>query len=1325
MLYDCVRVFERERVIANIVFCFQLWRRATAFIRLLAYGEPSFADMGILLTGFVASIASGVPFPIMSIVFGQLVNGLNSATCEVSEADASAHQNDINSKILMIVYVGIAYFALIYIYTFCWNLSGERLAQRLREKYFASILRQDATFFDNLPAGEVSSRITGEISVIQQGTNEKVGIVINSVSFFIAAYVVAFIMEPKLAGMLVSLTPAYLIMALGGGYFVQKYFGQSMKSTGEASSVALEAFSNTTLVHAFSANARLEESFVNKLSPSLKAGVLKSVAMAVQAGLLYFIAFSANALAFWQGSRQIADAIQFDTSGVTVGAVFTVILILVDASLILSQAAPFLRSFDAATVAFAKLEADMNRQTAIDGTIEDTNNNLPQYEGTIELRNVNFTFSSRPDNPVLQDLSFTCPAGQQTAIVGLSGSGKSTVTGLIARLYNANEGQVLLDGRDVKDLSVRSVRGQISLVQQEPCLLARSILENIALGLVSSPKHEHLRHSLMDDTLSKIAKSVREGQDLRSASQAYGPQIHEVIDLVLSAAALADAASFIERLDEGYGTSVGGKGNLISGGQKQRISLARALIKDPRILILDEATASLDSASELRIQRALEKVALGRTVITVAHRLSTIRNADNIIVMRQGRLVEQGSHQALIATGGAYAELVRLQGLNVNGGDSEDVGSVLSSASTEQFNEKSELIETSTPAEDGDAKDKAAEVNSDDAKEDTKAQDPSFAATARSMGSLFRPYSFPLILATSGAVVIGGTYCASAAIFGNVVGKLSYCETPEAIRHAGELFGLLFFVLAIVEFLANFISWSLFGWVAEQVIYKVRVLSLRSILEQDLAWHEAKDRNPSLLLGLISQDSNALNGLAGSVICTILSIFVSLIATITMTHIIAWKIAVVCLAVVPLLLGAGYMRVTTVAAFDEKHLEAFADSNAITIEAVNSIKTLQCYSLEHEVLGTYRRSLQEPMRQITKQSAWANLWLAVGYGLSNFLYALAYWWGSTRIIAGEYTQTQFFIVQLALLVSSQLWGQAFALAPDVSRALSATRRLLNILELGSTKKLSAGLTPTWDVEAAPSLSEKAPASAGGASITFKQVQFSYPARPDTRVLHGLGMSIRPGQFAALVGPSGAGKSTIISLVERLYDPSSGSVEINGRNIAHGDISFRHNIAYVPQQSVIFNGTVRFNLTLGARPGQNPSQAELEEACKLANIHDTIMEMPDGYDSDCGPNGDRLSGGQKQRLAIARALIRKPQLLLLDESTSALDAESERLLQDGLEKATKHMTVIAIAHRLYTIRKADVIFLIENGRCVDQGTHAQLVQRSESYRVNALSQAVDN
>ncbi|KAE8376681.1 P-loop containing nucleoside triphosphate hydrolase protein [Aspergillus bertholletiae] len=1292
-----------------------IMRRATSFGRLLVYGNPSSSDLTLLCVGFVTSIASGIPFPIMSIVFGQLVDGLNSSTCNVNPSNADSYQAGINEKILLIVYIGIAYFALIYIYVLCWNLSGERLAQRLREKYFSAILKQDAAFFDSLPAGEVSSRITGEITVIQQGSSEKVGIVINSVSFFITAYIVAFIKDPKLAGMLVSLTPAYLIMSIGGGYFVQKFFGRALEGMAKASSVALEAFSNTMVVQAFSANTRLEEKFVEVLHPALSAGIWKSVAAATQAGLLYFIAFSANGLAFWQGSRQIADAVESGGNGVTVGNTFTVILILVDASLILSQAAPFLQSFDAAAVAFGKLEADIEHPTTIDGTAEDTGRVLPEVMGNVELRNVSFRFPSRPDKPVLQDLSLTCPAGQQTAIVGLSGSGKSTVAGLITRFYNVDEGAVLLDGHDVKNLN-------------EPCLLDRSILENIALGLINSPRHDHLRSVLMGGVLADVAAAVRDGQDLVSASLEHGDDAREIVELVLTAALLADANGFIERLKDGFGTLVGSKGNLISGGQKQRISLARALVKDPRILVLDEATASLDSATETRIQQALDNVAVGRTVITIAHRLSTIKNADNIIVMRQGKLVEQGTHQQLLEANGAYAELVRLQNLNMHGEQDDEeteVSSARSNSPVPIISEKTGAFETSSVVDalDEEKTKPATAAEPESAIEGQR----SFGSTVGSMGSLFRPHTFVLILAMAGAVIIGGTYCGSSVIFGNVVGKLSGCEDPESIRDAGELFGLLFFVLAIIEFLANFVSWSLFGWVAEQVIYKVRVLSLRSILEQDLAWHESANRNPSLLLSFITKDSSALGGLTGSVVCTILSVLVSLVATITMTHIIAWKIALVCLSVIPLLLGAGYMRVTTLASFEERHLEAFANSVGITVEAVNSIKTIMSLSLEHEVLGTYRRSLSGPMRQMARQSAWANLWLAVGYGLSNFLYALAYWWGSKRIIAGEYTQTQFFIVQLALLVSSQLWGQMFALAPDVSRAFQATRRLLNLLDLGSTKKLSAPLQRAVDVEAMAPPREKKPSSAesrDGISVAFKQVRFSYPARPETQVLHGLDLSVQPGQFAALVGPSGAGKSTIISLVERLYGPDSGTIEVDGHNIAYGDGSFRDDIAYVPQQSVLFEGTIRFNLTLGARPGQAVTQCELEDACKLANIHDTIMQLPDGYDASCGPNGDRLSGGQKQRLAIARALIRKPKLLLLDESTSALDAESERLLQDGLEKATKHMTVIAIAHRLYTIRKADVIFLIEDGRCVDRGTHAQLIERSESYRVNALNQAVD-
>ncbi|KAJ5490127.1 hypothetical protein N7453_010952 [Penicillium expansum] len=741
------------------------------------------------------------------------------------------------------------------------------------------------------------------------------------------------------------------------------------------------------------------------------------------------------------------------------------------------------------------------------------------------------------------------------------------------RFYDATEGTVMLDGHDVKDLNVRALRSHISLVRQEPCLLDRSIFENIALGLINSPVHTHLQPILTGTALVEIAAAVREGQALAAASLDHGEKAQEVMSLVEGAAKLADANGFIEKLQEGYGTLVGSSGNLISGGQKQRISLARALVKDPRILILNEATASLDSATEMRIQKALETMAVGRTVITIAHRLSTIRNADNIIVMRQGKLVEQGPHTELMVANGAYAELVRLQNLNV-----ESTQEGKSTRSVSPINQITEKVETCLSVADGIRdQDETADTS---ATQDSKSEEiggvvdtqRSFSSTASFLGSMFRPYAFVLVLAVTGAVVIGGTYCASAVIFGNVVGKLSGCEEPQNIRDAGEFYGLMFFVLAIIEFFANLVSWSLFGWMAENVIYK---------------------------------DSNALAGLTGSVVCTILSILINLFAAIIMSHIIAWRIAIVCLTVVPLLLAAGWMRVTSLAQFEERHLEAFARSVGITVEAVNSIKTVMSLSVEDEIMGTYRRSLAEPMKEITRQSAWANVRLAIGYGLSNFLYGLAYWWGAKNIIAGYYTQTQFFIVQLALL------------------KLSAPIQTL-------PSKFSQS---TSDVESTATTREKVDDTRNGISVSLKHVHFAYPARPDTRVLHGLDLTVKPGQFVALVGPSGAGKSTIISPIERLYSSESGTIYVDGRDVAYSDISFRDSIAYVPQQSILFEGTIRFNLALGARPGN---------------------ELPDGYDTHCGPNGDRLSGGQKQRLAIARALIRKPKLLLLDESTSALD-----------------------------------------------------------------------
>ncbi|KAK7991059.1 hypothetical protein PG990_015339 [Apiospora arundinis] len=1268
-------------------------RHFTTYFRLLGYAEPSVVDIGLLVTGTLSCIAAGVPFPLIGIIFGQLLDNLNSATCAAGGGatdDPVQYQAAVNDKVLKVFYLALAQFVLIYIYIVSWNLFGDRLAHRLRAKYFRSLLKQEVSFFDKLPAGEVSSRLSGDIAIIKSGTSEKVGLVLGVMAMFVTAYIVAFIKYAKLAGILVSLLPAFLCMGIVGGHYVGKYSGLVSGHIAAASSVALESLSNVTIVQAFRANERLEKKFVEKLTDARKDGIKKAVATAIQSGMLYFLAYSANGLAYWQGSQAIADAVSGRTTGMSVGTIYTIIFILVDGTIVLSQMAPFLQIFGSAAASFARLEEDIGRLSSIDGTVDNGVDSSETVEGDFRLENVSFTYPSRPDVPVIRDVSLHFPKGKRTAVVGLSGSGKSTIAGLLTRLYDPDGGSIYVDGRNLRDLNVRQLRSHIGLVQQDPLLLDRSVLENVALGLINSPRPAHydLQVFLLGNGLAEIAEKVRNGMDMNTAAAGYGQQAVEIVQMVQRATTMADASAFLGHLEYGYGTLVGSNGDLLSGGQKQRVALARALVKDPQILVLDEATSSLDSGSEQRIQKAIEEATVGKTVVSIAHRLATVKSADNIIVMRNGRVIEQGSHAELLAKDDAYAALVRLQNM---GSDNSSIATSKVSKDTDMDLEKT--IEPITVAEEDPEKSAAAGIDEPASSEALSEEAKPTAkrttwGTMKTMHRFTRPFFLLLLVAFTSSLVVGGAYSGSAVIFGHTVEALSPCEGEANIRSAGSFYGLMFFALAIIELFANGVSWSAFGTVAERVLYSIRTLSFRSLLEQDLHWHQSENRTPSTLLTFLTNDSIAVGGLTGSIIGTIFSIGVNFIVAVILSHIIAWRIALVCLAVVPLMLGAGIMQIRLLTQFAARHETAFAKSVSITVEAVNSIKTVAALSLEQEVLGTYRRSLKTPRKEMFRSSIWINLFLALTNSISNMIYALAYWWGARQIIEGRYTQTQFFIVLIALLVSAQLWGQLFTLAPEVTNAGRAASRIFDVIEMGSNQKLDQN---NHKKKTATHEDPEAAAAAEG------------------KVLKGLDLSIRPGQFCALVGPSGAGKSTIIALLERMYRPDSGRIAIDGEDIAaRSEPLFRDEIGLVPQDSILFDGTVRFNIALGARPDREPSQDDIEAACRLANIHDTI-----------------LSGGQKQRLAIARALVRKPRMLLLDESTSALDAESERLLQQGLDQAASGgITVVAIAHRLHTIRRADVIFMIEEGRCVERGTHEELMRKSESYRVNVLHQTLD-
>lgn len=1365
------------------------------FELVLTAASPTWIDYALLAGGFLCAAGAGVPFPLMGVLFGELIDDFNSATCAAAQdVDAFAYQEAINEKVIQTAWIGAIALVLIYGHLTCWNMVSQRLAQRLRAQYVASLLRQPPDFFDvvgDAASGRVSGRLQGDITAVQAGTSEKVGNIITTVSFFITVLVLAFMRQPALAGMLLAATlPALLLSGQIGGHYIAKFVTQSASASAAASSIASEALEHVEVVQSFGAAPRLVASFASHMARARDASVSKAAFAAVQTGALYFVSYCANALAFWQGSILIAAVFEGSSSNnASVGSIYSIVFLLVDACVMLGGIAPSMPFLSAAVAAYNRLREDMDAPSAIDATLTSGQQLEPSSSSrgrAIALRNVSFEYASRPGQPALSNIDLELARGTYTAVVGLSGSGKSTLASLLARLHDPTDGAIELDGHDMRSLNVRSLRSTLGVVHQDCQLLDRSILENIALGLVNSPRpqHQSLKPFLVHSHLARLAKAAAESRgpsgnlDLDAAVGAnnLGPELAEIARLVHDAAEQADAAEFVSRLDQAYGTPAGIGGASLSGGQRQRIALARALIRDPDVLLLDEATASLDSASEKRIMDRLDATYQAtpsdqrRTIVAIAHRLSTIRNADRIVVMQAGRVIEQGTYDELMARGpepSEFARMVKLQtGNNADAGghavDSDDednekqyaskeptsqdrISDVPTLASLPRNSSSSSSPSGSSPSPVAASGQPPVAQQKD--KHDGNPTQGTGTPVFKGVFYLIRPNLGWLVLALIAAFIVGSTFSAQGVIFGFTVGELNPCAagaTGDSLRSVGLFFGGLFFMLACVELLANFLAWWGFGIVAERLLYHLRVLVLRTLLDRDiLAFHQSPGQSPAGLLSIITADAASVGAFSGSTLGTVLGVIVNMVVAVVLSLCFAWKIALVCMVTLPVLLGAGFMQLRMLARYEERHRGAFATATTLATEAIQSIRTVAVLSLEHEYMDEFERLVRGPKKQAVRNAVSTNIWLAISYSCGIFVNALAYWWGSQLIMKGEYTQTDFLIILVAMLTSAQLWSSMFALAPEFSRARLALGRVMNAIDKEAIMDVSKkhGRSHDEDVEAAAEES-KALASAApeqpngggrrgegtGASVTFTNVSFAYPSRPEKTILDNISFNLPPNKFCGLVGPSGAGKSTIMSLAQRLYHPTSGTVAIDGVDIStYKDAnSFRSSVAIVPQVPALFDGTIRFNVALGAAPGSlPPTNSEIESACRTANIHDDIVGFPEGYDTEVGSSGGgsgaRLSGGQRQRIAIARALVRKPRLLLLDESTSALDAQSEAVLQEGLDKAAQGTTVLAITHRLRTVQKADVILVVEGGRVVDQGTHAELMERRESYRVNAMQQ----
>ncbi|KAK0623131.1 P-loop containing nucleoside triphosphate hydrolase protein [Immersiella caudata] len=1244
----------------------------------MLYRYASRNDRIIMAVSALAAIASGAALPLMTIIFGNLQGTFQGYfQFQISYDD---FVKELGTLVLYFVYLAIGEFVCTYVATVGFIYTGEHVSAKIREHYLESCLRQNSGFFDKLGAGEVTTRITADTNLIQDGISEKVGLTLAAVATFVTAFIIAFISFWKLALILLSTVVALMLCMGGGSRFIVKYSKQNVSAYAEGGSIAEEVISSVRNAVAFGTQDRLAKQYDVHLTRAEFFGFkLKSV-LGVMIACMMLILYLNYGLAFWMGSRFLVDG------EVALSKVLIVMMAVMLGAFNLGNVAPNMQAFTTAVGAAAKIYSTIDRISPIDPSSDD-GAKMEDVKGTIRLEKIKHIYPSRPEVVVMEGVTLDIPAGKVTALVGASGSGKSTIVGLVERFYSPIEGTVYLDGVDISTLNLRWLRQQIALVSQEPTLFSTTIYNNIRHGLIGT----------------KWENEDKEKQDA----------------LIFEAAKKANAHNFVSELPEGYETNVGERGFLLSGGQKQRIAIARAIVSDPKILLLDEATSALDTKSEGVVQAALEAASEGRTTITIAHRLSTIKDAHNIVVMAQGRIVEQGTHDELLEKRGAYFNLVTAQAIaavNELTAEEEDAMN-----KEEEFLIRKSSTRNRQP-DSGRASGAYAEDPDDDiaaklARSTTQKSASSMALAGRksetpkkySLGTLIKLIaSFNrqewkiMFLGLIFSTLCGLGNPTQAVFFAKLISVMSVplnAETIPTIQSETSFWCLMYLMLAFVQFISFTCNGILFAKCSERLIHRVRDRSFRTMLRQDVEFFDHDENSAGALTSFLSTETTHVAGLSGSTLGTLLMVTSTLVSACALALALGWKLALVCIATMPVVIGCGFFRFWMLAHYQRRSKRAYAGSASFASEAITAIRTVASLTREDDVLRQYKESLAAQQRESIKSVAKSSLLYAASQSFMFLAFALGFWYGGTLIAKFEYDMFQFFVVFSAVIFGAQSAGSVFSFAPDMGKAAEAARTLKTLFD-------RKPIIDTWS-------SEGNNVAAVDGSIEFRDVHFRYPTRPEQPVLRGLNLTISPGQYVALVGASGCGKSTTIALLERFYDPLAGGIFIDGKEISSLNVNeYRSFIALVSQEPTLYQGTIKENILLGAP--HDITDEQIVFACQEANIYEFILSLPDGFNTVVGSKGALLSGGQKQRIAIARALVRDPKILLLDEATSALDSESEHVVQAALDKAAKGRTTIAVAHRLSTIQKADIIYVFDQGRIVEQGTHSELMRKNGRY-----------
>ncbi|XP_004295414.1 PREDICTED: ABC transporter B family member 9 [Fragaria vesca subsp. vesca] len=1215
-------------------------------------------DVALMFVGSVSAIGNGLSQPFMTLIFGSLINTFG--------ATDRAHIVPMISKVaLKFVYLGIGTGIAAFLQVSCWMVTGERQATRIRSMYLKAIVRQDIGFFDTeTNTGEIIGRMSGDTILIQDAMGEKVGKFIQLLSTFVGGFIIAFVKGWRLTLVLLACIPA--IVFAGGimAIIVSKMSTRGQQAYAEAGTIVEQTVGAIRTVASFTGEKQAIERYNKKLKIAYNSTVHQGLATGIGLGTFLLIVFGTYGLAIWYGSKMIIE------KGYNGGQVINVIFAIMTGGMCLGQTSPSLNAFAAGTAAAYKMFETINRTPKID-PYDNSGVVLDDIKGEVELKDVYFRYPARPDVQIFAGFSLHVPSGTTAALVGQSGSGKSTVIGLVERFYDPEAGEVLIDGVNLKKLHLRSIREKIGLVSQEPNLFTTTLRENIAYGKENATQEE-------------IRRAIE----------------------------LANAAKFIDKLPQGLDTMVGEHGTSLSGGQKQRIAIARAILKNPRILLLDEATSALDAESERIVQDALVRLMSDRTTIVVAHRLTTIRNADAIAVVHKGKIVELGTHDELTRNPkGAYSQLIRLQeGAKEKDAEPSDPDNVMDIDKPMNRSESIRLSTTRSLSKSSSGSRRSftitsfgvpapvnCEVQVEEEDEENIAKtkvDPEQRkkVSIKRLAYLNKPELPVLLLGSIAAAGHGVIF----PIFGLLLSKAikMFYEPHDKLQKdssvwAGVYVGIGLFGFAIIPG-QNFF----FGIAGGKLIERIRALTFQKVVHQQISWFDDPANSSGAIGARLSSDASTVKALVGDALALIVQNIATIIAGLTIGFTANWRLALIIIAASPVLIGQGILQTNYLKGFSADAKLMYEEASQVANDAIGSIRTVASFGSEKKVMDAYEKKCEGPMKQGVRLGVVSGIGFGASFVVMFSINAMIFYVGARLVKSGHATFEQVFKVFFALTISAVGVSQSTGMAPDSNKAKDSAASIFQILD--SKPKIdsssNAGIT-------LPSITGE---------IDVEHVSFRYPTRPDVQIFRDICLKFPPGKTVALVGVSGSGKSTIIGLIERFYDPDTGRILLDGVEIHKFKINWlRQQIGLVGQEPILFNESIRTNIAYGKQG--NATEEEIIAATTASNAHNFISSLPQGYDTSVGERGVQLSGGQKQRIAIARAILKDPKILLLDEATSALDTESERIVQHALDKVMVNRTTIVVAHRLTTIKGADVIAVVKNGVIAEKGSHDILMK----------------